>query len=111
MRGLSAKLTGGENNAKMLEILQKNYKILNIFSPSVAFGDSSLIRGSLRNYYTKRFLDSLIKRCKISISFSICSYSGFFHLGRVRRVTRSCWKKSDSKAALCASIKPYSILG
>jgi len=34
-------------------------QICNIFSPSVALGDSSLIRGSLGRYRARRFFDTL----------------------------------------------------
>ena len=43
-RGLSPQATGGEKNHRYST---KNEEISNIFSPSVSFADSSLVRGSL----------------------------------------------------------------
>ena len=52
-------LTGGEKTSKF-HILSKNGDIYNIFSPSVAFGDSSLVRGSLGRSRARGFIDNLM---------------------------------------------------
>ena len=50
--------TGGEKT-KTLDFYIKNAENRNILSPSVTFGDSSLVRGSLGCYHTRRFFDIL----------------------------------------------------
>jgi len=44
-------------------------QICNIFSPSVALGDSSLIRGSLGRYRARRFFDTLKSAARIGRRF------------------------------------------
>ena len=68
MRGLAAKLTGGEK-CQSYKYINKYGTRYNIFSPSVAYGDSSLIRGSQGRCRARRFFDTLKKAATFIAAF------------------------------------------